>query len=94
MNRWVDEALPECAQWQRDLMDRELTKREDTIAALRRLNVALQKEVAEGCAQIATLEAELAGFSEDIKLPDIEAVTRCRIRVRKISRLRPPEASE
>ena len=49
MNRWVDEALPECAQWQRDLMDRELTKRESTIAALRREIETIKEDIRGAC---------------------------------------------
>ena len=54
----------------------------------------LMKRIATQQARIEALEAEIAGFTEDVKLPDIEAVTRCRIRARKISRLQPPEQEE
>ena len=53
-----------------------------------------EKTIATQQARLEALEAEIAGFTEDVKLPDIEAVTRCRIRARKISRLQPPEQEE
>lgn len=37
MSRWVDEALPECASWQRDLIDKELDRRDKRIAELESL---------------------------------------------------------
>lgn len=56
-NRWVDQALPECAQWQRDLVDEELTKREDHID---NLQASLECQYAK----VEGVQADLAASRE------------------------------
>ena len=70
----MDEALPECAQWQRDLIQKELDKRDESIRELvevgQRLGSLLGSQsetIGSLRRQVEKLEQEIARIKDDIQ---------------------------